>query len=147
MVTTTSGNVESTKLWIKYHSAIGVSDFYLFTNGQADHESAREELRKWAGVKVFGNGHKMDWMKAHSRAWNESWLASFFNKPCNHELFVMQTLNMEIAIKQGLKDGVDWMVHMDTDELFYPASTSEYNLQQYLSSVDSSVSHDWLVYR
>ena len=32
---------------------------------------------------------------AHSRIWNETWLAAFFHKPCNHELFVLQSLNME----------------------------------------------------
>lgn len=32
---------------------------------------------------------------AKSRIWNESWLSAFFHKPCNHELFVLQSLNME----------------------------------------------------
>lgn len=31
------------------------------------------------------------------RIWKESWLSAFFHKPCNHELFVMQSLNMEGA--------------------------------------------------
>lgn len=139
IVTTTAGNVESTKLWIKYHSAIGVSDFYLFTDGQADHESARQELRKWAGVKVFGKDHKLEYIKAHSRAWNESWLGAFFNKPCNHELFVNQTLHMEVGLKQGFKDGIEWIIHLDTDELIYPGSTPDYNIRQYLASVESKV--------
>ena len=30
-----------------------------------------------------------------SRIWKESWLSAFFHKPCNHELFVLQSLNME----------------------------------------------------
>lgn len=29
------------------------------------------------------------------RIWKESWLSAFFHKPCNHELFVLQSLNME----------------------------------------------------
>lgn len=33
-----------------------------------------------------------------SRIWNETWLSSFFYKPCNYELFVKQSLNMEMAI-------------------------------------------------
>ncbi|KAH1105385.1 hypothetical protein J1N35_009153 [Gossypium stocksii] len=33
-----------------------------------------------------------------SRVWNEAWLSSFFYKPCNYELFVKQSLNMENAI-------------------------------------------------
>lgn len=124
---------------MKYHSAIGVSDFYLFTNDQANHEAARQELGKWAGVKVFPHDRKLKAMKANSRTWNESWLSAFFNKPCNHELFVMQSLNMEIAIKQARKDGVDWLIHLDTDELFYPAGTLAYNIQQFFSSLDDSV--------
>lgn len=35
---------------------------------------------------------------AISRIWNETWLSSFFYKPCNYELFVKQSLNMEMAI-------------------------------------------------
>ncbi|EMS67033.1 hypothetical protein TRIUR3_19508 [Triticum urartu] len=34
----------------------------------------------------------------HSRIWNETWLAGFFYKPCNHKLFLKQALNMEMAI-------------------------------------------------
>lgn len=34
----------------------------------------------------------------YSRIWNETWLAGFFYKPCNYELFVKQSLNMEMAI-------------------------------------------------
>ena len=33
-----------------------------------------------------------------SRIWNETWLTPFFFKPCNYELFVKQSLNMEMAI-------------------------------------------------
>ncbi|XBJ19195.1 hypothetical protein VPH35_010213 [Triticum aestivum] len=33
-----------------------------------------------------------------SRIWNETWLAGFFYKPCNHKLFLKQALNMEMAI-------------------------------------------------
>lgn len=34
----------------------------------------------------------------YSRIWDETWLAGFFYKPCNYELFVKQSLNMEMAI-------------------------------------------------
>ncbi|PHU17462.1 Pyruvate kinase [Capsicum chinense] len=32
------------------------------------------------------------------KIWNETWLAGFFYLPCNYELFVKQTLNMEMDI-------------------------------------------------
>ncbi|KAH0773683.1 hypothetical protein KY290_010820 [Solanum tuberosum] len=49
------------------------------------------------------------------------WLAGFFYQPFNHELFVKHTLNMEIAIIMAREAGVDWIIHLDTDELMHPA--------------------------
>ncbi|KAK4253835.1 hypothetical protein QN277_010459 [Acacia crassicarpa] len=43
------------------------------------------------------DGHR-EFQSLLSRIWNESWLASLFYKPCNYELFVKQSLNMEMAI-------------------------------------------------
>ena len=38
-----------------------------------------------------------------------------------------------IELAEGIKlaeaDGVDWVFHVDTDELMYPASAAEYSLQ------------------
>ncbi len=116
------------------------------------------------------------------RIWKESWLSAFFHKPCNHELFVLQSLNMEggccfvplfvvccspcfaarprltlealtkvslalisvnsalcpradtradpahlrclcsaVGIEMAQRDGIDWLLHVDTDELIYPS--------------------------
>jgi len=33
------------------------------------------------------------------------------------------------GIKLAEADGVDWVFHVDTDELMYPASSAEYSLQ------------------
>jgi hypothetical protein len=33
------------------------------------------------------------------------------------------------GIKLAEADGVDWVFHVDTDELMYPASAAEYSLQ------------------
>ncbi|KAK7266428.1 hypothetical protein RIF29_19072 [Crotalaria pallida] len=46
-----------------------------------------------------------------SRIWNKTWLASFFYKPCNYELFVKQSLNMEMAIVMARE------VIIDDDEM------------------------------
>ncbi|KAG1335042.1 Glycosyltransferase-like [Cocos nucifera] len=94
----------------------------------------------------------------HSRIWNETWLSGFFYKPCNYELFVKQSLNMEMAIvlarlaimfkwKHDMlccsfswKDaGLDWIIHLDTDELIHPAGAREYSLRQLLSDVPGNV--------
>ncbi|GJN38228.1 hypothetical protein PR202_gb27251 [Eleusine coracana subsp. coracana] len=59
-----------------------------------------------------------------SRIWNETWLAGFFYKPCNYELFVKQSLNMEMAIVMARDAGMDWIIHLDTDELIHQQESS-----------------------
>lgn len=124
------------------------------------------------------------------RIWKESWLSAFFHKPCNHELFVLQSLNMEggccfvplfvvccspcfaarprltfeartkvslalvsvnsalcpradtradpahlrslcsaVGIEMAQRDGIDWLLHVDTDELIYPSGSPAFSLQ------------------
>ncbi|KAF9664638.1 hypothetical protein SADUNF_Sadunf16G0039100 [Salix dunnii] len=74
-----------------------------------------------------------------NRIWNETWLSSFFYKPCNYELFVKQSLNMEMAIVMAREAGVDWIIHLDTDELIHPAGAREYSLRQLLMDVPGNV--------
>lgn len=47
------------------------------------------------GVVVVRPSPELRHRQEHSRIWNETWLSAFFHKPCNHELFVHQSLNME----------------------------------------------------
>ena len=55
------------------------------------------KLNKLPGVKAVPHDDDLKDRQAHSRIWNETWLSAFFHKPCNHELFVLQSLNMEGA--------------------------------------------------
>ncbi|URD91056.1 hypothetical protein MUK42_27863 [Musa troglodytarum] len=78
-------------------------------------------------------------LKPYPRIWNETWLAAFFYKPCNYELFVKQSLNMEMAIVMAQNTGMDWIIHLDTDELLHPAGAQEYSLTSLLSDVPANV--------
>ena len=62
---------------------------------QAARTDVQARLRALPGVTVVPRDDKLKYRHAHSRIWNETWLAAFFHKPCNHELFVLQSLNME----------------------------------------------------
>ena len=42
------------------------------------------------------------------------------------------------------KDDIDWILHIDTDELVYPGGASHYSLQQMLADVPAEV--DTLVF-
>lgn len=127
-----------------YHRALGVSTYYLFVEGQASTPEAITALRAEPGVTVIAGDEDLQSRHANSRIWNENWLSAFFNKPCNHELFVRQSLNMEMGISLAQKDKADWLLHIDTDELLYPSGTRDYSLIELLSSVPGDV--DLLVF-
>jgi hypothetical protein len=37
------------------------------------------------------------------------------------------------------KDGIDWILHIDTDELVYPGGAPEYSIQRVLSTIPADV--------
>jgi hypothetical protein len=141
---TTSESVPQIKVWLAYHRFIGISKFYLFVDGSAAQPAAVAELRAQQGVKVIEKDDFLVQRHKNSRIWNESWLSAFFNKPCNNELFVTQSLNMEYAIQMGKEDEIDWLLHIDTDELIYPGGSHQYALQEVLAKVPAEV--DLLVF-
>ncbi|KAM7270355.1 hypothetical protein ACFE04_029569 [Oxalis oulophora] len=145
--TSTSAGLEQILPWLYYHKVIGVSTFLLFVEGKAASANVSRVLESIPGVKVVYRTRELEEQQAKSRIWNETWLASFFYKPCNYELFVKQSLNMEMAIVMAREARMDWIFHLDTDELIYPAGTREFSLRQLLSDVPSDVDMESAVER
>ncbi|EFN51864.1 hypothetical protein CHLNCDRAFT_7951, partial [Chlorella variabilis] len=143
-VVTTSDSLQQIRIWISYHKALGVTTFYIFADGQAARADNVAALRALPGVTVVLRDAELRRRHENSRIWKESWLSAFFHKPCNHELFVLQSLNMEVGIEMALKDGIDWLLHVDTDELIYPSGSPAYSLQEVLGQVPADV--DTLVF-
>lgn len=139
ITTSTSAGLEQILPWLFYHKVIGVTAFFLFVEGKAAKPSASEVLESIPGVEVIYRNKELEEMQAKSRIWNETWLAGFFYKPCNYELFVKQSLNMEMAIYMARGAGMEWIIHLDTDELIHPAGAQEYSLRRLLSDVPSNV--------
>lgn len=138
-ITTTSEPYDQIKLWYDYHRALGVGTYYLFVDGVAATPPVSARLRALPGVVVIPRDADLKARHAASRVWNETWLAAFFHKPCNHELFVLQSLNMEVGIALAERDGIDWLLHIDTDELMYPGTGPEFSLQTVLAAYPASV--------
>ncbi|KAL5543654.1 hypothetical protein UlMin_007438 [Ulmus minor] len=137
ITTSPSAGLEQILPWMFYHKTIGVSTFFLFVEGKA----ASPEVTKVLGsipVMIYRT-RELEEKQAKSRIWNETWLSSFFYKPCNYELFVKQSLNMEMAIVMARDAGMDWILHLDTDELIHPAGAREYSLRQLLLDVPGNV--------
>lgn len=139
ITTSTSAGLEQILPWLFYHRVIGVSNFFLFVEGNAAKPNVAAVLEAIPGVKVIYRTKDLEERQAKSRIWNETWLSNFFYKPCNYELFVKQSLNMEMAIIFARDADVDWIIHVDTDELMHPAGSSEYSLRKLLSEVPHNV--------
>ncbi|XP_022883632.1 glycosyltransferase-like KOBITO 1 [Olea europaea var. sylvestris] len=139
ITTSTSAGLEQILPWMFYHKVIGVSTFFLFVEGKAASPAVSKVLESIPGVKVIYRTTELEEQQAKSRIWNETWLSSFFYKPCNYELFVKQSLNMEMAIVMARDAGAEWIIHLDTDELLHPAGSREYSLRQLLIDVPGNV--------
>ncbi|KAI3739275.1 hypothetical protein L2E82_29676 [Cichorium intybus] len=139
ITTSTSAGLEQILPWMFYHKVIGVGTFFLFVEGKAATPSVSKVLESIPGVKVIYRTKELEEKQANSRIWNETWLSSFFYKPCNYELFVKQSLNMEMAILMARNSGMDWILHLDTDELIHPAGGGEYSLRKLLHDIPCDV--------
>ncbi|KAL2923441.1 hypothetical protein RDABS01_014932 [Bienertia sinuspersici] len=139
ITSTTSAGLEQLLPWIFYHKFIGITSFFLFVEGKAASHDASNVLKSISGVKVIPRTKELEEQQAKSRIWNETWLANFFYKPCNNELFVKQTLNMEMAIAMARDAGMEWIFHLDTDELVHPAGTRDYSVRELLTDVPKDI--------
>ncbi|XP_019186645.1 PREDICTED: glycosyltransferase-like At2g41451 [Ipomoea nil] len=139
ITTSTSAGLEQTLPWIFYHKVIGITTFFMFVEGKAASPHVSKVLESIPGVTVIYRTKELEEEQAKSRIWNESWMGPLLYKPCNYELFVKQTLNMEMAIVMAREAGMDWIFHLDTDELIHPAGSGAFSVQQLLSSVPAEV--------
>ncbi|KAK1428870.1 hypothetical protein QVD17_17710 [Tagetes erecta] len=139
ITTTTSDGLEQILQWIYYHKFIGVTNFFLFVEGNASIPHVSKVLQSIQNVKLVHRTKELEEEQAKSRMWNETWMSRYLYKPCNYELFVKQYLNMEMAIDMAREARMDWIIHIDTDELIHPAGTNEYSVTQLLSAVHESV--------
>lgn len=134
-----SAGLGETLPWIFYHKVIGASTFFLFVEGTAASPNVTKVLKSIPGSKVIYRTKELEEQRARGRVWNETWLADFFYKLCNYELFVKQPLNIEMATVMARDAGMDWIVCLNTDELIHPAGACEYSLRQLLADVPGNV--------
>jgi hypothetical protein len=105
--------------FVEYHLALGFSRIYLFFDDPAD--AYIDAARKFREVRIIkSDGRLRQRWRRTKTALNEPWFFRFVEV----ELKVRQTLNVEIAISLARKDQIDWLLHIDCDELFYPAQGS-----------------------
>nr|GEZ62684.1 glycosyltransferase-like At2g41451 [Tanacetum cinerariifolium] len=139
ITSSTSAGLEQILPWIYYHKVVGVTNFFLFVEGKSATAGVSKVLESIPGVKLVHRTKELEEEQAKSRMWNEAPMSRYFYKPCNYELFVKQYLNTEMAIVMAEEAHMDWIFHLDTDELIYPAGTREYSLVELLLDVPEYV--------
>ncbi|KDD73134.1 hypothetical protein H632_c2500p0 [Helicosporidium sp. ATCC 50920] len=123
--------------WLQYHTALGVAHFYVLYDGQdAAAVAALEALHH---VTVF-HIHP-PWASAKEEALAAARgmrSGSWTERVGNYRLMAVQAYCESLALETARRDGMDWMLHLDPDELFYPASPA-FSIRQALAIVPSHV--------
>ncbi len=99
--------------FIRYHFSIGFSQIFLFFDDP--NEALEVRLEDYKGVHAFGRSSELEAL------WRST---SYYyrvkdKKLINNEVMIRQALNAEVAIELAKKMQIDWLIHIDIDELFY----------------------------
>ena len=102
--------------FIAWHQAIGFERLFLFFDDPADPDLAR--LAGHAGVTAVAHDDalRMRWQALPEYAGLEKFIPA--------EVMARQVLNVGVAMELARDEGLDWLLHIDADELFFPAYAS-----------------------
>jgi Glycosyl transferase family 2 len=119
IVTTLKQPGPSLVSFLKYHLAIGFSRIFLFFDDPSDSDiRVAHDFRNVRIIKADARLRRR-WGQTRT-ALSNPWFYGFVDA----ELKVRQTLNVEIAIGLARQERIDWLLHIDCDELFFPAQGS-----------------------
>jgi hypothetical protein len=113
--------------WIRYHVEVGIKSFYMWLE---DSDALKPQLEAYA-AKLTREGKGPVHMHAE--------LASAFNRSAEDNYSDLQSRQQAFInrmIAQARQDKVDWVFHVDDDELLHPRSSSTW--PEVLKKVDAS---------
>ena len=113
LVTTLRGAERVLESFVRYHLGLGFARLYLFFDDADDpgleivrrlNDSRIETLARGAGLDV---------------EWRKCVQYGYYAPHVEHEVMARQSLNAEVAVQRALADHIDWLLHIDADELFH----------------------------
>jgi len=114
LVTTTADAQNTIDFFIRYHLSIGIDMLYLYFDDPLDPAIAIAKKYQQVNVSIHDERLREEWFNTAS-------FNNILKKPLiDSEVMVRQEMNVELALKKANYDGVDWLFHIDTDELIYP---------------------------
>lgn len=99
--------------FIRYHLANGFYRLFLFFDDPRD--VAIDRARRYSRVEV----------QVHDANLRERWRSTSlhvdrqFAALIDREVMVRQLLNVEVAIQLAIEQDIDWLLHIDVDELYF----------------------------
>jgi hypothetical protein len=99
--------------FIRYHLAIGIDHIYVFFDDPED--PAIQVALQFSDVTAIPNDEALQVQQALGNV-----LYPKYGPHVGYEVMARQILNVETAIQLALDQGMDWILHIDGDELFYP---------------------------
>lgn len=126
IVATVADAGDSIYAFIQYHQKIGFQYIYIFID---DNDlDVFDTLQQYSGVKAFLKDDELQ------KSWQQFFsLIDDQKLPLiDREVMVRQELNFYMAYNLAREHGVDWLLHIDLDELFYP---NGHDLNAYFSQL------------
>ncbi len=135
------GSLEQRVLpWMQYHVEMGVTHFYVFYDGEDP--KAVEALSSLPFVTVLtakpelGADDEVQTRYAEHMGHKHSYSSSDGSVEKSNELLMTkQTFAMNEGVRAGHADGMDWLLHIDSDELFVPRAHA--SIPQSFEAVDA----------
>jgi len=105
--------------YLTYHLSTGFDHIFLFFDDP--HDPAIPEAQSYRNVTVIRNDEELRkrWEKTISFTTDEE-----VRDYADSLVMARQILNMEVALGLAVEKGIDWLLHIDVDELFYSPSQS-----------------------
>jgi hypothetical protein len=105
--------------YLTYHLSTGFDHIFLFFDDPCD--PAIPEAQSYRNVTVIRNDESLrrKWEKTNQYAADKS-----VRDYADSLVMARQILNMEVALGLAVEKGIDWLLHIDVDELFYSPSQS-----------------------
>lgn len=97
--------------FIRYHLKIGISHLFIFFDLPDD--PAIKIAQKFPNVSAIPCDERLRFQQKDNQLYEN------MSRHITNEVMARQILNAETAIKLALQMGMDWIIHIDADELFY----------------------------
>lgn len=114
IVTTHRAPVSLLDAFTKYHLALGFDNIFLFADDPAD--PARPAAASDSRVVVVPRDAELRrrWQETHTYQ-HAGWARAYMER----EVMARQTLNVAVAVEMARERHIDWLLHIDADELFH----------------------------